>query len=268
VGAVGRWWRKQVVRPRYGAGAVHLDLPSGDGTRLHAVRLAGPADAIASVVVVHGLTNSTRSPSVHAFAHAVRRWAHVVAVDLRGHGTSDGVCTLGELEPLDVLAAVGAARAAAPALPVVVVGSSMGALASLLAAARPGSGIDGVVSLSAPSRQSLDGPGARRMHSLCTTRRGRAAMRLVFRTRVRSGWWDVDDITTELPGATAGFTVVVHDPHETFFGPAHAELLHELVPEPKELRWVPRGGHGGDLLTPELAASLESDVGPWLARAR
>jgi pimeloyl-ACP methyl ester carboxylesterase len=258
VGAVGRWWHKQIVRPRYESGAVRLDLVAADGTRLHGLRLPGPPGAAASIVVVHGITNSTRSPRVHAFATAVCQWAHVVVFDLRGHGRSQGRCTLGELEPLDVAAAAGAARTAAPDAPVVVVGTSLGGLAALLAAARPGSGIDGVVALSAPALRELDGPKAQRMHRLCSTPVGRITLRALFRTRVRRGWWDVDDIATELPGATSGFTEIVHDPADAYFGPAHAELLHRLVPEPKELRWVEGAGHGGDLLTPDLVEHLRA----------
>ena len=60
-------------------------------------------------------------------------------------------------------------------------------------------------------------------------------MRVVFRTRVQTGWWDVDDITTEIPGDTTGFTIVVHDPEERYFGADHAHLLHDLSREPKAL---------------------------------
>lgn len=199
--------------------------------------------------------------AVHGFASAASRWASVVVVDLRGHGRSRGWSTLGELEALDVLAAVGAAAEADPDRPVVVVGTSLGGLAAVKAAAMPGGRpIAGVYSLSAPTHPGVDRPDAARMHQLCSTPTGRAVLRTVFRTRLRAPWWDVDDLVAELPGATAGFTVVVHDPDDRWFGPEHAELLHDLVPPPKALWWEPGAGHGGDLLTDDVADRIESDL--------
>jgi pimeloyl-ACP methyl ester carboxylesterase len=255
--------RKQVVRPRYQPPARHLALVAADGTALHAVRLAA-ADPLASIVLVHGITNSTRTPGIHRFAHEIAAWADVFVLDLRGHGASAGTCTLGELEPLDVAAAVRAAHAAAPDRPVVVVGSSLGGLAAALCAARPElsapAHIAGTVAVSPPTHRELDRPGAARLFHLCTTPRGRIAMRAAFRTRVRRELWDLDDVTALLPGRSEGWTIVVHDPAEPYFGPTHAELLYATVGDPRDLWSIPGGGHGTDLLTPALAARLEADV--------
>jgi pimeloyl-ACP methyl ester carboxylesterase len=215
-------------------------------------------------VLVHGITNSTRTPGIHRFAHELAAWADVVVLDLRGHGASAGTCTLGELEPLDVAAAVRAAYAAASERPIVVVGSSLGGLAAALCAARPElsapARIAGIVAVSPPTHRELDQPGATRLFRLCTTPGGRIAMRTVFRTRVRPQLWDLDDVTALLPGQTEGWTVVVHDPAEPYFGPTHAELLYTMAREPKDLWSIPDGGHGTDVLTPALAARLESDL--------
>jgi alpha-beta hydrolase superfamily lysophospholipase len=51
--------------------------------------------AVASVVVVVVLSNSSRTPEVQRLAHELAAAAHVVALDLRGHGRSKGRSTLG-----------------------------------------------------------------------------------------------------------------------------------------------------------------------------
>jgi pimeloyl-ACP methyl ester carboxylesterase len=147
---------------------------------------------------------------------------------------------------------------------VVVVGSSLGGLSAVLAAAHPElsrpATIAGVVSVSAPTRQGVDRPGTARLHWLCTSRTGRVVLRRLLRTRARRGWWDVEDISCELPGGTAGFTIVVQDPADRYFGPDHAGLLFALAPDPKALWWMVDSGHGTDLLTPAFAARLEADL--------
>ena len=105
----------------------------------------GPADAIATVVVVHGFSNWSRSWEIHAAVDQLSTWAHVVALDLRGHGRWGGRSTFGVAEPADVAATVAAGRALAPALPLLAaLGISLGG-ASALFAAGDGSPLAGVV---------------------------------------------------------------------------------------------------------------------------
>jgi pimeloyl-ACP methyl ester carboxylesterase len=115
--AVARWARSYPLAPRYRPPAVPLSLRAADGTRLAAVALPGPPDAIASVVVVHGFSNSSRTPEIQRLAVGLSSVAHVVALDLRGHGRSGGRSTLGRLEPDDVDAAGRPPRSGRPACP-------------------------------------------------------------------------------------------------------------------------------------------------------
>jgi hypothetical protein len=52
-----RWARSYPLAPRYRPPALALRLRPANGTRLCAVWLPGQADAIATVVVVHGFSN-------------------------------------------------------------------------------------------------------------------------------------------------------------------------------------------------------------------
>ena len=146
---VADWARKYPLAPRWRREEL-LWLSAADGVPISAARLTGPPDAPAVVVLVHGFLNSSRSPLVHGFARMLAARAHVVAPDLRGHGRSGGRVTLGALEPLDVDAAVGAAREAWPDLPVVTVGTSLGGIAVLRHAGLVG-GVAGTVAISAPA---------------------------------------------------------------------------------------------------------------------
>ncbi len=259
-----RWARKQVIRPSYPL-THHLRLVSADGTTLHAVRLPGPAAAVASVVVVHGITNSSRTPPVHAFAHRLASWAHVVVPDLRGHGASAGLCTLGTAEPLDVAAAALAASAADPTVPVVLVGTSLGGIACLLAAANPTvrgeAGIAGVFAVSSPAFRERSRLATTRLLGWCSTAGGRLFLRTVLRTRVDVAWQPLDDrVHLGISGIAPAFTIVAHDPADRFFGRDHAEALHAAAAEPKDLWWLPGSGHGVDLLTPAFAERVRSEV--------
>lgn len=116
----GRWW--EAADPRGGAG----------------------------IVLVHGFTGSASEPALVALAEALcDEGFPVLAYDARGHGPSDGLCTLGDLERHDVAAAVAEARERSGR--VVVVGASMGAIAALRHAAEDPR-LDGVVAVSSPAR--------------------------------------------------------------------------------------------------------------------
>src|SRR5204862_6310851 len=96
-------------------------------TGRHWVRADAPR---AAVVLVHGFTASANDPAVCDVAEALHSdGLDVVCYDARGHGTSEGHSTLGDLEPHDVAAAADAARQHNDR--VVHVGASMGAIAAL-----------------------------------------------------------------------------------------------------------------------------------------
>lgn len=251
---VADWAAKYPLAPRWRRDE-RVWLRAADGTRLFAARVDGPPSAPFAVVLVHGMLNSSRSPKVHAFARRLAGDAHVVAPDLRGHGASGGRSTLGIAEPADLDLAV-ALAASTWGVPVVTVGTSLGGFVALLHAGVHG-GVAGVVAVSSPGFWLRgDRPGAQRIRRLVEGRPGRALAAALLRTRLAGLPTEEAAIDAAVASIAPAFTLLVHDPDDHFFGPAHAEHLYESASEPKELWWRPHTGHGIDLLTPSFAEEL------------
>ena len=255
------WARKYPLAPRYRQ-AHHLTLRAADGVRLAAVALDGPPDPPAVAVVVHGFMHSSRTPSVHAFASLLAPHVPVVLPDLRGHGRSGGFSTVGHDEVLDVAAAVNAAAALWPDLPIVTLGVSLGAAAVLVHAGTIGQGsVAGVMAISAPaSWASLDSERMQRLHKVTHNPLGRRIIAALARTRVVPTWVPPAGPATAIGAIAPAWTVLVHDPDDAYFGGDHAELLYASAQEPKEIWWEPGRGHGSDLLTAELAQRVVERV--------
>lgn len=257
--AVARYFRNYVFAPRYRAGEA-LSLVTEDGVRLAGARLAGPPDAFASVVLVHGFVHSCRTPGIFRFAHALARELNVWVPELRGHGRSAGLCTLGRDEPLDVGAAVAAARAARPELPVVTVGISLGGAAVLLHGGTYG-GVAGVVAISSPAWWGAwDTPATQRLRRYAMTPMGRAVAARLLHTRVAARCEGVPDARDVAAAISPAFTLVAHDPEDHYFGAEHPNTLYGWLREPKAL-WLEEGtGHGTDLLTPGFTERLLAEL--------
>ena len=259
------WVRRYPLAPRYRPPATHLSLRSADGTRLHAVRLPGPdveggSGGMAppeappcSFVLVHGLANSSRTPGIHAFAHLLAAWAPVVVLDLRGHGASGGECSFCVHEPSDVDAAVAAARADAPDLPVVTIGTSLGGSSVLLHAGEFG-GVAGTVGVSPAGWSGADDrPGSARAQQVARSPLARAGLRLLTGTRLPGTCAAVPYAKPVVARIAPAFTLVVHDREDHYLGPEHAEAIEQWAGPPVE-RWeVTGGGHGTSLLDASLA---------------
>lgn len=125
-------------------------VTTSDGIRI-AVEHARPEQGgAAAVVVVHGFSGHRRHGDVVALRDALLDdGLTVFTFDLRGHGDSEGLCTLGDLEEHDVGAVVEFARRDHPTI--VVVAASMGAVAALRYAAGSPSDVAGVVAVSSPA---------------------------------------------------------------------------------------------------------------------
>jgi uncharacterized protein len=237
-----RWWPASDDGRPDGPPA---DVP-GDGSH--------PAGRVA-VVVVHGFCGSQHEPSVQLLArHQAAAGRGVLTFDLRGHGRSDGATTLGLLERLDVDAAVQAARAEAEV--VVVVGASMGGVASLehlAAASAPGDGAtdgdgaaaaDGGVVVSTPARWQVPRT-ARGVMALMLTRtppgRAMTARRMGTRVAIRPERGPEPRVRI---AAVRQPVAVIHGLADRFVSPVAGRLLYAAADEPRRLDLVPGMGHG------------------------
>lgn len=247
--------------------ALHVTAGDGPGSG-HASELA--------FVLAHGFAVSTRAVPVRRVATRLARFGGVVAVDLRGHGRSGGRTSAGDLEVLDVDAAVALARGLGYRR-VATVGFSMGGAVVLRHAAGaaastgdvPVQPVDAVVSVSAPSRWYVrDTVPMRRVHWLLTTRSGRLAAAAVLRTRVGRAWVTDPESPVEVAGRIAPTPLlVVHGDGDAFFGVEHGRALAAAAGAGVELWEEPGFGHAEGAITPGLVDRIAGWVRSAAGRA-
>jgi pimeloyl-ACP methyl ester carboxylesterase len=229
-----------------------LVLRTADGLELAADAWLPPTPADAAVVLVHGFTAHRHDPTVVSTAHELRDEGYaVVTYDMRGHGESEGLCTLGDLEKLDVAAAVVAARDLATR--VVVVGASLGAIA-VLRYAVDDHDLAGVVTVSSPAQWKVSTARTAVAAALTRTRVGRQlARRLGARLDRRWTWPEPPDA---LAGRVTVPLAVVHGLDDRFMPTSEAQVLHDAVSGHRRLDLVAGMGHayGTQGLEPITAA--------------
>ncbi|MGH8866779.1 MAG: alpha/beta hydrolase family protein [Actinomycetes bacterium] len=233
-------------------------LRTADGVDVDAVHLPERSGGLSlSIVLAHGFTGSWRRPAVAAVARWLSAGAGVVGFDFRGHGGSGGESTVGDREVLDVDAALAWARDLGYAR-VVTVGFSMGGSVVVRHAALHG-GVDGVVSVSAPSRWYYRGtPAMRRVHWVVETPVGRVVAHRLLRTRVTGTGWDpVPEPPTVCAARLAPVPLlVVHGDRDAYLPLEHAHALADAAGAHGTL-WVERGfGHAEGAISPALAGRI------------
>ena len=227
--------------------AVHLPFPGQPVPELLAPELpaqpSGQRDL--ALVIVHGFTMSWQRPMTWRLVQQFNQWAGVVTFDMRGHGRSGGLSTLGDKEIDDLEVAVRYARELGYRR-VASIGFSMGGSVVLRHAALRG-GVDAVVSVSGPGRWFYRGTLAmRRVHLAAERRLGRAFTRRVLNTRVSPEGWPTPD---PMPPAEAAALIsptpvlIVHGDKDIYFPPDHGQQLFDAAAEPKELWMLPGFGH-------------------------
>jgi pimeloyl-ACP methyl ester carboxylesterase len=228
---------------------------TADGVTLAVRWWRPPASDATGVVVVHGFTGSKDDDAVVAVAERlVADGRTVLSFDSRGHGASEGQCTLGNEEHHDVAAAVAVLREEVERI--VVVGASMGAIGAVRFAATRDD-IAGVVTVSGPGRWRVPR----------TLRSGLAALvtQTSFGRRVAAGRLGVritDHWHREAPPVdlVGGFTVplaIVHGSKDRFLLPDEARALHDAAADPKRLYMVDDMAHGYvDAAVPVIAEAV------------
>ena len=211
-----------------------------DGVRLAVRRWHPEAPSGTAVVAVHGFGATKDSESVGRVAEAMIADGHqVFSYTARGHGESEGRCTLGDLERHDVEAAVRLARRSADR--VVLVGASMGAIAVLRHASEHAP--EGVVTVSSPAEWNLP----RTVQSagaavLTQTRAGRWMARRALRVRLSAHWSDAAppvDLARDIDAPLA----IIHGHKDAFIKSDEAHKLYAAAPDPRRIELVEGMGH-------------------------
>lgn len=209
--------------------SVEQELCTVDGVRLSAVLhpAAGPDPLALCFVVVHGFTNSWRTPRVQRVIDRLANYGAVIAIDMRGHGASEGSSTVGQEEPRDVDAAVARARELGYRR-VVTVGFSLGGSTVIRQAAEGAHLPDAVVSVSAAAFWNYRGTSIMRLvHHLFLTGHGRMFLRYGRGTRITSTPWpepwpDPPHIAAQ---HIAVPLLVVHGDRDHYFPVEHAQAI-------------------------------------------
>jgi len=244
-------------------------ITTADGVRLHA-EYAPARDSATDLVIVlaHGFSGAVERPAVRRIAARLTRYAGVVSFSFRGHGRSQGRSTVGDLEVLDVQAAVDWARSLGYRR-VATLGFSMGGAVVLRHAALHG-GVLAVAAVSAPARWYYRGTvPMRRLHWVVMRPLGRVVGRLGLKTRIDPHEWR----TVPLPPVQAAARLaaqgvpllVVHGDSDPYFPLDHPRSLHLAAgPDHCELWIEPGFGHAENSATDELVER----VGEWLVGVR
>lgn len=244
-------------------------LRTSDGVDISAVHVEGDF-ADLCFVLVHGFTGNWREDRVQKVIGRLRQFGGVVAIDMRGHGRSGGQSTVGDLEVLDVAAAVVWARDLGYER-VVGVGFSMGGAVVLRESGLAASGaldagrVDGVVSVSAPAFWYYRGTRIMRVvHRLVESRSGRLVMR-VGGTRISgAGWSDPPPVPPHEAAAMLGTIplLVVHGDVDRYFPIEHPRTIHASAIRSgvsTDLWLVPGFGHAEAAISTEVL----DRIGAW-----
>jgi pimeloyl-ACP methyl ester carboxylesterase len=216
-------------------------LRTSDGLELAGQQRLVEGRARASVVIVHGFSASSACPHVGALADALHDdGLDVITYDARGHGDSPGESTLGDHEQHDVAAAVSLARERTER--VVLVGASMGAIATLRYAATDPE-LAGAVAVSCPSAWRLP-RNIRGVLAAAMTRTepGRMLTSRLVGVRVARKWTKPTPPIELAPQLQMPITYI-HGTDDRFIPVRDAAELFEATPDPRHLLVVRGMGH-------------------------
>jgi uncharacterized protein len=130
------YWRTLRARPEeFGLKSQDVSFSSLDGVQLRGWYIPADGSPRGTIVISHGI-NGNRSDMIPRAAFLVRDHYNAFLIDLRDHGESAGkYAGPGYMEALDVVGAVNYLQALNEQPPIIALGHSYGAVASLYAAA-------------------------------------------------------------------------------------------------------------------------------------
>lgn len=269
-GPLRRYLEARGVLGHHTAPHSHTRLVAADGTRLAGTHLAGPADAPGAVLLLHGFAANRRKPAYARLADGLAQACGVLALDLRGHGGSDGQCTWGDDEVEDVRAGLRWLRAYGYDR-VALLGLSMGGTAAIHAAATDPAAIDVLATISAPARFHQPPPTVplQRLHRVWHSPVRRAALHAGLGVRLAAPRaWREPSHPVEMARAITVPWLVVHGEDDAYFPVDEAQALADAAAGPTTLWRRPAGfGHAEDGLSPAFVRALTEAVAAGLRGA-
>jgi uncharacterized protein len=261
-GPLRRYLEARGVLGDHATPAATVRLRAADGVRLTASYLPGPSDARLAVLVAHGFAANRRKPAYARLADGLAREAPVLALDLRGHGRSDGRSTWGDHEAEDIAAGVAWLQRFGHDR-VVLVGVSMGATAVLHAGSR-GAPIAGLMAVSAPAwfRDQPETAPMVRLQQLWHSRVQRAVLRWAVGVHLGApDEWRSPPHPAEMARTLRCPLLVVHGEDDAYFPMGDAEALVAARGDGAVLWREPAGfGHAEDGLTDAMVDRLTTAI--------
>ena len=225
----------------------NFTLTTSDNIDLAVSRWQPEVEPIAKVVLAHGFRASREREEIKILTQAlVAMGADLTMHDARGHGESGGHTTIGGDEQHDIEAVVAHAsqQNSAAQLPLVLIGISMGAIASVThLAANPENHVDALMLVSSPAYwRPRTGTSSATLYFLSRTWLGRELAKRRSGVRIAPKF--------SLPDAPADSIASVEMPvgiiggtQDLLLGSKAPEQLYQAANEPKKLALVQGGGH-------------------------
>jgi len=232
-----------------------FDVTTDDGVTIRGA--AFPSASSTAVVQCHGFCGSRSNPRNVLLAQILAERFGVFLFDFRGHGTSDGLTTLGDLEALDVHAVVQLARARGFER-VVTVGASMGGIA-VVREAVDFADTDGLVTISAPARWTGHGARARVSGLLVSNRAGRAIAKRALGTRI-APVWTASTPPVELIASVKVPVTIIHGRKDRYIRPVEADLLRANAHDDARMYLLDGFGHAEAGYTEPFARWLSDRI--------
>jgi hypothetical protein len=244
---------------RNAAGREDLEVTAPDGVKLRGWKFragagnAGDAQPGAAeptgdwVLLFHGVSDH-RGGMLGYAGTLLRRGYHVVTMDARGHGQSEGaMVTYGWKEREDTRAVMDALLAREEVHCLFLLGESMGAAVALQAAAAEprAAGVVAESAFASLKEVSYDYSGLRISHWLGRTLL-RPAAAVALRRAEKEGGFRAEDVSPERAVAARAFPVLlICGIRDRNIPPRHTQKIYRAAIGPKEVWLVPGAPHTG-----------------------
>ncbi len=233
----------------------HFHVYAEDGVKIAGVHLS-PRKSETLLIYVHGFMSGKNHRRVPDFVEACSTFTDVMAIDLRGHGDSEGGSTMSDREVLDVEATVAYARSLGYQR-VITVGSSMGG-ASVIRHAALYQDVEAVATIGAFA--DTTDAGLRLLYT--SGQFGQTWSYVTRKTRLDRLPHHDDPPYMLVERIAPRPLLLIHGEWDPTVHPNSAKMLFARAHEPKEIVMVPRAGHDH----PHLNAATADRIRTWLEK--